>query len=155
MTDVSTVKFISPRQPNRRKFLEKLQSGYTDILQVVASFVHALCKLKVKLPCALFIKHEPWRRFVRRIYTWEQGFCLSQRPRGLRHEPSSPARTLGSCVRIPLKAWMSVCVYSVFVLFCMLVAALRRAHPQSKESYWLCIDYKTEKAHKLHGAVHP
>jgi hypothetical protein len=26
------------------------------------------------------------------------------------------ARTLGSWVRIPLKAWMSVCVYSVFVL---------------------------------------
>jgi hypothetical protein len=29
---------------------------------------------------------------------------------------SSPAGTLGSWVRIPLKAWMSVCVYSVFVL---------------------------------------
>jgi hypothetical protein len=29
---------------------------------------------------------------------------------------SSPARRLGSWVRIPLKAWMSVCVYSVFVL---------------------------------------
>jgi hypothetical protein len=28
--------------------------------------------------------------------------CPSQWPRGLRHEPSSPARTLGSCVRIPL-----------------------------------------------------
>jgi hypothetical protein len=29
--------------------------------------------------------------------------------------PSLPARTLGSCVRIPLKAWIFVCVYSVFV----------------------------------------
>jgi hypothetical protein len=29
--------------------------------------------------------------------------------------PSSPARTLGSWVRIPLKAWMFVCVYSVFL----------------------------------------
>jgi hypothetical protein len=28
---------------------------------------------------------------------------------------SSLARTLGSWVRIPLEAWMSVCVYSVFV----------------------------------------
>jgi hypothetical protein len=37
-------------------------------------------------------------------------------PRGLRHELSSLARTLGSWVRIPLEAWMSVCVYSVFVL---------------------------------------
>jgi hypothetical protein len=29
------------------------------------------------------------------------------------------ARTLGSWVRIPLKAWMFVCVCSVFVLFCV------------------------------------
>jgi hypothetical protein len=37
-------------------------------------------------------------------------------PRGLRHEPSSLARTLGSRIRIPIKAWMFVCIYSVFVL---------------------------------------
>jgi hypothetical protein len=43
----------------------------------------------------------------------------SQWPRGLRHEPSSSARTLGSWVRILLEAWMFVCVYSVFVLFCV------------------------------------
>jgi hypothetical protein len=53
---------------------------------------------------------------------------------------SSFARALGSCVRIPLKAWMSVCVYSVFVLFCVLVAALRRADPAFKESYRLSVD---------------
>jgi hypothetical protein len=41
----------------------------------------------------------------------------SQWPRGLAHELSSLARTLRSWVRIPLKAWMSLCVYSVFVLF--------------------------------------
>jgi hypothetical protein len=40
----------------------------------------------------------------------------SQWPRSLRHELSSLARTLGSWVRIPLEAWMSVCVYSVCVL---------------------------------------
>jgi hypothetical protein len=40
----------------------------------------------------------------------------SQWPRGLRHEMSSLARTLGPYVRIQLEAWMSVCVYSVFVL---------------------------------------
>jgi hypothetical protein len=45
--------------------------------------------------------------------------CRSQWPRALRHEPSSPAQTLKSCVRIPLEAWMSVCVYSVFVLSCV------------------------------------
>jgi hypothetical protein len=43
----------------------------------------------------------------------------SQWPRRLKHEPSSPARTLGSWVQTPLEAWMSVCVYSVFVLFCV------------------------------------
>jgi hypothetical protein len=32
---------------------------------------------------------------------------------------SSPAWTLGSWVRIPLEAWMFVCVYSVFVLSCV------------------------------------
>jgi hypothetical protein len=37
------------------------------------------------------------------------------------------------------KACMSVCVYSVFVLSCVQVAALRRADPPSK-------DYETEKA---------
>jgi hypothetical protein len=41
----------------------------------------------------------------------------SQWPCGLSHEPYSPAGTLGSRVRIPLKALMSVRVYSVF-MFC-------------------------------------
>jgi hypothetical protein len=45
--------------------------------------------------------------------------CRSQWLRGLRHEPSSLDRTLGSWVRIPLKASMSVYLYSVFVLFCV------------------------------------
>jgi hypothetical protein len=58
----------------------------------------------------------------------------SQWPRGLRHELSSPAQTLRTWVRIPLKAWMLVCIYSVFVQ----VAVLRRADPPSKESYRLC-----------------
>jgi hypothetical protein len=39
--------------------------------------------------------------------------------RGLRYEKSSSVRTLGSRVRIPLMAWMSVYIYSVFVLPCI------------------------------------
>jgi hypothetical protein len=54
-----------------------------------------------------------------------------------KHEMSSPALTLGSWVRIPLKAWISMSVYSVFVLFCVQVAALSSADPPSKESYRL------------------
>jgi hypothetical protein len=43
---------------------------------------------------------------------------------------------------------MPACVYSVFVLSYVQVAALRRTHHSSKESYLLCIDYGTEKAPK-------
>jgi hypothetical protein len=43
-----------------------------------------------------------------------------------------------------------VCVYSVFVFFCVQVAALRQADPPSKESYRLRMDYETEKAAKVH-----
>jgi hypothetical protein len=42
--------------------------------------------------------------------------CLSQWPRRLRYELSSLARTLGSWVRIPLKAWMSV--YAFILCLC-------------------------------------
>jgi hypothetical protein len=49
----------------------------------------------------------------------EELMSPSKWPRGLRHELSSLARTLGSWVRIPLKAWMSVCIYSMFVLPCV------------------------------------
>jgi hypothetical protein len=56
------------------------------------------------------------------------------------------ARTLGSWVRIPLKAWMSIVrVYSMFVLFCMKVAALRRADPSFQESCRLCIGSRNQK----------
>jgi hypothetical protein len=47
------------------------------------------------------------------------GACRCQWANGLRHELFSPAQTLGSWVPIPLKVWMSVCVYSVFVLACV------------------------------------
>jgi hypothetical protein len=47
-------------------------------------------------------------------------FRSKDRQRGIRSEMSSPAWTLGPCVRIPLEACVSVvCVYSVFVLSCV------------------------------------
>jgi hypothetical protein len=54
--------------------------------------------------------------------------------RAVRHELFSFARTLRSLVRIPLRAWIFVCVYSVFVLSCVGSAALRRAVPHSRSS---------------------
>jgi hypothetical protein len=50
-----------------------------------------------------------------RITVYPRERCRSQWPRGLKHELSSFARTLGSWVRITLEAWMSLCVYSAFV----------------------------------------
>jgi hypothetical protein len=74
-------------------------------------------------------------RYIGRKYN----LCGSQWPRRLGRELYSPIRTLGSWIRKPLKAWMSLCVYSVFVVLYMYVAALRRALPPSKEFYRLCI----------------
>jgi hypothetical protein len=72
---------------------------------------------------------------------------LSQWPHG---------RKLGSWARIPLEAWMSVCVYPVFVLSCLQVAALRRADPPFKESYRLCKTQETGKTAKVQQrAVEP
>jgi hypothetical protein len=42
----------------------------------------------------------------------------SQWPCSLKHELSSTAQTLGSWVRIPLEAWMPVCVYSLCCSVC-------------------------------------
>jgi hypothetical protein len=79
-------------------------------------------------------------------------FCLEKMQCNILHRPftvvamSSLARTLGSLVRNPLKTWMSVCVYSVFVLSCVQVATLRRADHSFKEFYRLCKkDYETKK----------
>jgi hypothetical protein len=76
----------------------------------------------------------------------------------LRHELNNLAKCAPIKVTARSKAWtvfarskvgtvgsnpsrgMDVWVYSVFVLFCVQVAALRRADPPSKESYQLCID---------------
>jgi hypothetical protein len=43
------------------------------------------------------------------------GYDRSQRPRDLRYEKSSPARTQGSWVRIQIEVCTYVCVYSVCV----------------------------------------
>jgi hypothetical protein len=45
---------------------------------------------------------------------------------------AASVQTLKSGVRIPIEARMYVCVYSVFVLSCVQVAALRRADPPSE-----------------------
>jgi hypothetical protein len=51
---------------------------------------------------------------------------------------------------------MSVCFYSVFMLFCVYVAVLRRADPLSKESNRLCLGLKIwKKTAMVQRAVEP
>jgi hypothetical protein len=99
---------------------------------------HNIYEEKDKVPLWL-IKHnatkyrgfEVWIHLLLVLISTPYADGRSQRPRCLKHEMSSPARTLGSWVRIPLKAWMSVCVYSLCVCY---VSALQRAHHPTKES---------------------
>jgi hypothetical protein len=64
--------------------------------------------------------------------------------RSLRHELSSPARGLGSWVRIPLGAWMCSCGSLCRYRHC------KGTDPPLKESSRLCKDQETEKAAKVH-----
>jgi hypothetical protein len=74
----------------------------------------------------------------------------SQWLRGLRHDQSW---VMGSN---PTRDRMTVCVYSVFVLFCVQVAVLRRADPPFKEPYRLFIGLRKCKAAKAQQrAVEP
>jgi hypothetical protein len=54
--------------------------------------------------------------FCRKL-EWMKEFRIPRRT--IRRSQRPLARKLGSWVRIPLKAWIYVCVYSVFVLFCV------------------------------------
>jgi hypothetical protein len=85
-----------------------------------------------------------WYVLLRDMYPHTIG--RSQWPRGIRHELSSPARTLGSWIRIPLKARMSA--FILCFCFPLLVGALRRAVSPSKESYRRCIVLRKLKKKK-------
>jgi hypothetical protein len=115
-----------------------------------------------KLLCGLFQFFRVFIYLFAYLFTEEKTLikhvtCRSQWPRGLRHELSSLARTLGLWVRIPLKR-MDVCVR----LFCLCCPVCRyrpcdELIPPSKESYRLCKnDYETEEeARAQQRAVQP
>jgi hypothetical protein len=74
-------------------------------------------------------------------------FCRSQLPRGLRHELSSLAQTLGSNHTWGMDIYVHL--FCISVLSCVQVAALRWSDPSFKESYRLCIDQETNKVAKV------
>jgi hypothetical protein len=61
--------------------------------------------------CLFQNEHNKWKKINCCYFSDHR----SEWPRGLRHELSSPARMLGSCVRIPLKAWIFVCLFCVCI----------------------------------------
>jgi hypothetical protein len=81
----------------------------------------------------------------------------SQWPRGRKHELSSARSNTGIVGSNPTSGMDAcVCVYYVFVLSCVQVAALRRADPPSKESIYCVKDQETERAAKAQQrAVEP
>jgi hypothetical protein len=85
---------------------------YIYIYIYIFCFLYGPCRIKES---RLFVLPRTSSCYILLSLDGQEYF--SQYSGGLRR--SSPARTLGSWVRIPLEAWMSVCVYSVSVLFCM------------------------------------
>jgi hypothetical protein len=87
--------------------------------------------------------------------------CLGLFPRGwsgkcVKLITHSPVRTLGSWIRISLNVWMFVCVciYYVFVLFCVQASALRRADPPFKEFYQLYIGLRNWKKRPISKGIY-
>jgi hypothetical protein len=74
----------------------KIQSG-PKLVDVKLSLIKGMLKFK---PASQFVDRSQW-------------------PRSLRRELSSPARTLGLWILIRLEAWISECIYFVFVLSCV------------------------------------
>jgi hypothetical protein len=87
------------------------------------------CPEKKKHMCQLLIEfglifchefHLVSSEIITYYYILEIQNSQSQWPRGPRNKLSSLVRTRGSWVRIPLEAWMSVCVYWMFcVVLCV------------------------------------
>jgi hypothetical protein len=111
-----------------RRYINPLKKTGLNIYEVFEMMHHTLCTRPIHrnlYACICVCKYKTRRSniiisgsiSITLIGIKRYRYCRSQRLRSLRHEPSSPARTLGSWVRIPLEAWLSVCVHSVFVFF--------------------------------------
>jgi hypothetical protein len=103
------------------------------------SYISWNCKLHRQIHFPTFSFH--LRHLICTIW---MSASRSQWPHGLRQQVSSPAGTLGSCVRSPLKAWTPVCVYCVRVVLCV-GSGLTSGWSPSKDSYQLCKRWRNWK----------
>jgi hypothetical protein len=86
--------------------LATLHCPSANLINVLLTLVHKLL--------SLFAVFYQWRGYVKIATVLSLCKCRSRWPSGLRHVLSSLSRKLGSCVRIPLWAWMfgvGVCAF--------------------------------------------
>jgi hypothetical protein len=123
---------VLPNVPVFRPILQYY--AYTKILQ-----------LKILLKNHFFyFKSSNLKIFI--VRTHECLFSSDYRRVGRSDELSSPAETPSSWVRIPLAAWMSVCVYSMFVQSCVQVVAYDGLIPYPENHTDCVYDQETAKA---------
>jgi hypothetical protein len=92
-------------------------------LRLVVNLVHALGVLICWLDSLVSVRES--LRYIRSFLGHKNLLSRSQWPSGLRHELSSPAPTLRSCVRIPLRHGC-LCVFCVRFL-CFYIASSETA----------------------------
>jgi hypothetical protein len=144
LLESGTIKTYTEERRHIDKFVETygavqclLQPHYFQWEHRVSPTIGNCCFCRVynfRVKCGSVLLEEPDCNFClvmaiivnisRNSRQYREMICQSQWPRGLRHEPPSPARTLGSWVRIPLEVRMSVYNYSVIVLLSVSVAVL-------------------------------
>jgi hypothetical protein len=125
------------------------QANYTDrataaVGEVVPTFADSQYYSKIILKCCLSNAEDGMQHDI----LWDDGeqsgegtsSSENENARGLRHEMSSPDQTLGSWTRIPLEAWMTFCVSSIFVLP-YVGSGLATGWPSSKKSCQLSIRF--------------
>jgi hypothetical protein len=91
------------------------------LLRVLALFAERKTDWALAIFVCVFVpvgKNKNAQNSKSAVARYSRRACRSHWPRDLRHEMSSLPQTLWAWVRIPLEAWVSVCVFSVYV-FCV------------------------------------
>jgi hypothetical protein len=104
VTFAGTHEMVSYRSQSRRIETAEFASNQTSMYARQARLVSETDNMRLVPPMGECLK-----------YKFHNCESRSQSLRGLRHEMSSPARTLGSWVRIPFKAWMCLCLFCVSI----------------------------------------
>jgi hypothetical protein len=118
------VRRVSTRYVPPKRRVESLRTTQRHIPEYDTLLYHAVFLLGLLFNSEdegdIFLRNVRWLStdyaalYSRRYNSWNYTFSRSQWPRRVRHEMSSPAQAVGSWVRIPLEAWISV-----FMLSCI------------------------------------